>query len=453
MKRADALFCEDSGALATTSVYARLGSQQAQRECAAVARKRYGRPARVIDLYLRSSPGSPAREALWNYFDKEADERYKAKVAAQGGDGALTRLSMLALFAIGLLGAIAPPRLARDPPLHPGRDRLRPPARRALRALLPAARRRRPARLQDLGPDPARRLPGEGDLRRLPLDRPARDRGPRPPRGPRRLGHRLPAQLRLHLGGLPQARRSRRLALGDPPRASWPRPLRLRGAQPRAPRRAPGQGRRAPRPVGAPPAPPAGGSPSAASQPVAQPPRACTRAPAPSPSAASPRRAETVRTYEAANPEARPTRNPQEADRGPLAPDLGAASAIAAASPEPLPRTRPGDLRGRPRAARPRRAQPGPTRHPLQQPRTSSASPPRTAACCATNKDPAEHAHRAGYERRRFEELRGPDRERAEAEIETRPRARPEPPRDRRASPPDGSPVAVGSPPSVCART
>ena len=30
---------------------------------------------------------------------------YKAKVAAQGGDGVLTRLSMLALFAIGLLGA------------------------------------------------------------------------------------------------------------------------------------------------------------------------------------------------------------------------------------------------------------------------------------------------------------------------------------------------------------
>ena len=29
------------------------------------------RPARVIDLYLRSSPGSPARQALWDYFDNE----------------------------------------------------------------------------------------------------------------------------------------------------------------------------------------------------------------------------------------------------------------------------------------------------------------------------------------------------------------------------------------------
>ena len=58
----------------------------------------------MIDLYLRSSPGSPAREALWEYFDKAT--RYKPKVAAQGGDGALTRLSMLALFAIGLLGSI-----------------------------------------------------------------------------------------------------------------------------------------------------------------------------------------------------------------------------------------------------------------------------------------------------------------------------------------------------------
>lgn len=104
VKRADALFCQDIGALTTLAVYAQLGSTQAQEQCARFARKRYGRPRRVIDLYLRSSPGSGSREALWNYFD--GDERYKAKVAAQGGDGALTRLSMLALFAIGLLGAI-----------------------------------------------------------------------------------------------------------------------------------------------------------------------------------------------------------------------------------------------------------------------------------------------------------------------------------------------------------
>ena len=60
----------------------------------------------MIDLYLRSSPGSPARKDLWEYFDKDEGDTYKAKVAAQGGDGVLTRLSMLALFAIGLLGAV-----------------------------------------------------------------------------------------------------------------------------------------------------------------------------------------------------------------------------------------------------------------------------------------------------------------------------------------------------------
>jgi hypothetical protein len=104
VERADANFCSDIGALTALSVYAFLGDKQSQEACARFARKRYGRPRRIIDLYLRSSPGSRSREALWNYFNGE--ERYKAKVAAQGGDGALTRLSMLALFAIGLLGAI-----------------------------------------------------------------------------------------------------------------------------------------------------------------------------------------------------------------------------------------------------------------------------------------------------------------------------------------------------------
>jgi hypothetical protein len=106
VERADRWFCDDVGALSLIAAYAHLGSESAGRRCAAFARRRYGRPRRVIDLYLRSSPGSPARQALWNYFDKDEDERYKAKVAAQGGDGALTRLSMLALFALGLLGAI-----------------------------------------------------------------------------------------------------------------------------------------------------------------------------------------------------------------------------------------------------------------------------------------------------------------------------------------------------------
>ena len=104
VERADNWFCQDIGALATIAAFQAAGSSKANEECAAFARKRYGRPRRVIDLYLRSSPGSPAREALWRYFDN--DDRYKSKVAAQGGDGALTRLSMLALFAAGLLGAL-----------------------------------------------------------------------------------------------------------------------------------------------------------------------------------------------------------------------------------------------------------------------------------------------------------------------------------------------------------
>ena len=104
VEKADARFCDDFGALALLAVLANLGSEEAKEACAHFAAKRYGRPKRVIDLYLRSSPGSAAREALWNYFD--GDENYKPKVAAQGGDGVLTRLSMLALFAIGLLGAI-----------------------------------------------------------------------------------------------------------------------------------------------------------------------------------------------------------------------------------------------------------------------------------------------------------------------------------------------------------
>ena len=191
----------------------------------------------MIDLYLRSSPGSHAREALWDYFDN--DDEYKAKVAAQGGDGALTRLSMLALFAIGLLGAIlllawlairlftqaaiafvlllAAPFALFFPLLGDG-------GRRAFKTwglTLLGARAR------------------QGDLRRLPLDRPARHLDPRPRRRPGRLGHRLPALLRLHLGGLPEAHRPDRLALDRRARASpsRSRPLRLRRPRPRPPRR------------------------------------------------------------------------------------------------------------------------------------------------------------------------------------------------------------------------
>jgi hypothetical protein len=104
VKKADEKFCDDNGALTLLAQLQNLGLEEATKQCGKFAEERYGKPKRVIDLYLRSSPGSSARQALWDYFDN--DDRYKPKVAAQGGDGVITRLSMLALFAIGLLGAI-----------------------------------------------------------------------------------------------------------------------------------------------------------------------------------------------------------------------------------------------------------------------------------------------------------------------------------------------------------
>jgi hypothetical protein len=106
VKRADEKFCDDVGALTLLAQVASLGNEEATAVCQTLARRRYGQPRRVIDLYLRSSPGSPARQELWNYFSKDEADAYGAKVAAQGGDGVLTRLSMLALFALGLLGAV-----------------------------------------------------------------------------------------------------------------------------------------------------------------------------------------------------------------------------------------------------------------------------------------------------------------------------------------------------------
>jgi hypothetical protein len=104
VKKANEAFCEDNGSLTLLAQLSHLGISTAKDECAHFAEARYGQPKRVVDLYLRSSPGSAARAALWNYFDN--DDTYKPKVAAQGGDGVITRLSMLGLFAIGLLGAL-----------------------------------------------------------------------------------------------------------------------------------------------------------------------------------------------------------------------------------------------------------------------------------------------------------------------------------------------------------
>jgi hypothetical protein len=104
VKKAGEAFCEDNGSLTLLAQLQNLGIGKTEEQCAHFAEDRYGKPKRVIDLYLRSSSGSSARAALWNYFDD--DDTYKPKVAAQGGDGVITRLSMLALFAIGLLGAL-----------------------------------------------------------------------------------------------------------------------------------------------------------------------------------------------------------------------------------------------------------------------------------------------------------------------------------------------------------
>jgi hypothetical protein len=103
VKKANEAFCEDNSSLTALADLQHIGIKT-EEQCAKFAEERYGKPRRVIDLYLRSSPGSAARAALWNYFDN--DDTYKPKVAAQGGDGVITRLSMLALFAIGLLGAL-----------------------------------------------------------------------------------------------------------------------------------------------------------------------------------------------------------------------------------------------------------------------------------------------------------------------------------------------------------
>ncbi len=106
VERANEHFCEDAGALALLAAQKDMDNDEAAKACQQFAQRRYGKPRRVIDLYLRSSPGSPARADLWDYFDKDEADKYKAKVAAQGGDGVLTRLSMLVLFSLGLIGAV-----------------------------------------------------------------------------------------------------------------------------------------------------------------------------------------------------------------------------------------------------------------------------------------------------------------------------------------------------------
>ncbi|GIK77725.1 MAG: hypothetical protein BroJett022_14150 [Actinomycetes bacterium] len=63
------------------------------------------RPETNAEIWLRSSPGSPARDSLWDEFAD--DHPYAGYMAIQGGGGAWTRLPLVALIALGLLGGIA----------------------------------------------------------------------------------------------------------------------------------------------------------------------------------------------------------------------------------------------------------------------------------------------------------------------------------------------------------
>ena len=61
-------------------------------------------PRTNAELYLRSSPGSPAREQLWE--EHTDDSPYSSYFAIQGDGGAWTRLPLVVVIALGLLGGI-----------------------------------------------------------------------------------------------------------------------------------------------------------------------------------------------------------------------------------------------------------------------------------------------------------------------------------------------------------
>jgi hypothetical protein len=61
-------------------------------------------PRTNAEIYLRSSPGSEARDALWDSHTDDAP--YSSYFAIQGDGGAWTRLPLVVLIALGLLGGI-----------------------------------------------------------------------------------------------------------------------------------------------------------------------------------------------------------------------------------------------------------------------------------------------------------------------------------------------------------
>ncbi|MGI8727725.1 MAG: hypothetical protein ACR2K6_08630, partial [Solirubrobacterales bacterium] len=93
---ADAVEAASSGLCGDVSVL-----DQAK-ACAAL---REQTPKTNADLYLRSSPKSVPRTALWelNYIEGEA----RSAVAIQGKEGALTRIPLLGVILLGLLGILA----------------------------------------------------------------------------------------------------------------------------------------------------------------------------------------------------------------------------------------------------------------------------------------------------------------------------------------------------------
>jgi hypothetical protein len=62
-------------------------------------------PRTNAEIWLRNSPGSPARNSLWEEFSGEYP--YSGYLAIQGGGGAWTRLPLVILISLGLLGGIA----------------------------------------------------------------------------------------------------------------------------------------------------------------------------------------------------------------------------------------------------------------------------------------------------------------------------------------------------------
>ena len=75
-------------------------------DCAAVASVA-PKPRTNAEIWLRSSAGSPAREALWEELTSgEHESTYGLKLGIQGGGGAWTRFPLVFLIAAGLLGGI-----------------------------------------------------------------------------------------------------------------------------------------------------------------------------------------------------------------------------------------------------------------------------------------------------------------------------------------------------------